>query len=41
MTEGSGMESKHGALLDGESGEFLRRIDVEAKNVGCLQSLSP
>ena len=23
MTEGSGMESMHGALLDGESGEFL------------------
>ena len=31
----------HGALLDGESGVFVGRIDAEAKNVGCLQSLSP
>ena len=30
----------HGALLDGESGVFVGRIDAEAKNVGCLQSLS-
>ena len=37
------MESVHGALLDGESasGEIVRRIDVEEKNVDCLQSLSP
>ena len=47
MTEGSGtwsMESMHGVLLDGESqaasGEIVGRIDAEAKNVGCLQSLS-
>ena len=35
------MESMHGALLDRESGEIVGRIDAEAKNVGCLQSLSP
>ena len=29
------------ALLDWESGEIVRWIDVEAKNVGCLLSLSP
>ena len=47
------MESLHGGtLLDAkgsgfvmfwncESGEIVRRIEVEAKNVGILQSLSP
>ena len=35
------MESMHRALLDGESGEIVRRIYVKEKNVGCLQCLSP
>ena len=37
------MESlQGGTLFNWESGEIVRRIDdVEAKNVGCLQSLSP
>ena len=40
MTEGSGtrsMESMHGVLLDGGSGEIVGRIYAEAKNVGCLK----
>ena len=35
------MESMHGALFDGECGEIVGRIDAEAKNMGCIQSLSP
>ena len=30
-----------GALLDWESRKIVKQIDVEIKNVGCLQSLSP
>ena len=43
--KGSGswsMESLHfGALLDWESRRIVKQIDVEIKNVGCLQSFSP
>ena len=36
------MESLHdGALLDWESRKIVKQIDVEIKNVSCLQSLSP
>ena len=34
------MESMHRALLDGESGEIVRRIYVKEKNVGCLSPCS-
>ena len=36
------MESLHGrALLDWESRKTVKQINVEIKNVGCLQSPSP
>ena len=36
------MESLHGeALLDRESRKIVKQIDVETKDVGCLQFLSP
>ena len=45
MMKGPGswsMESLHcEALLDRESRRIVKQIDVEIKNVGCLQSLSP
>ena len=45
MMKGPGgwsVESLHGgALLDRESRKTVKQIDVEIKNVSCLQSLSP
>ena len=45
MMKGPGswsMESLHGeALLDRESRKIVKQIDVETKDVGCLQFLSP
>ena len=36
------MENLHGGtLLDWESRKTVKQIDVEVKNVVCLQSLSP